>query len=370
MHSNRSQIIILFLLVLVALAISPARAGFSSIYAFGDGICTTDTNNTTQTQLYHGKRYCNGRVWIEVLSQWQGVAYQVSKNKSFFGHDSVKLINSVNAFVAPVDAATSLFIVWANNADFVEFINTAGNEPPYTANTPLGPWNSFINSAVSRHTQAITTLYNKGARVVVMPKAVNISSTPLYNLDEVTNTFLKNRVIQFNTAFDTAMIALAASKAGLVIHRPDTFTFLEQVLANSSAYGLIHPTGTNGAVFDFPNPSLATGTATNYVFWDDLNPTAKFQMQLADLVQQMISPAKVQSITSITSNVQITVANVPLGRAGVVEGCAALVPPWQTDAAINVPFSVGGSTTTAVTFPTAGTARFYRVGFPVAWTWP
>lgn len=370
MYSNRFKMAVRHLLLLFTLAPLKVEAGFSSIYAFGDGICTTNTNNTPLTQLYYGKRYCNGRVWIEVLAEWQGIPYEVSKNKSFFGHDSIALINSVNTFVAPPDAATSLFIVWVNNADFVEFINTNGNEPPYTASTPLGPWTSFINAAITRHTDAVTTLYSKGARVIVMPKAVNIGSTPFYNLNTATTAFLRDRVIQFNTAFDTAMVALETSNTGLVIYRPNMFTFFEEVLANPSAFGLINPEGTDGAVFDFPNPSLMTGTATNYIFWDDLHPTAKFQMQLADLVQKMISPVKVTNITRPGSDTQIIVANVPMGRAGEVQGSATLAPPWQTDSPILVPFSAGGSTTGSVTFPSVGTKRFYRVGFPLVWTWP
>jgi phospholipase/lecithinase/hemolysin len=342
---------------------------------FGDGVSTTTTNlppiNAPLSSFYFENTNCNGRVWVEVIAKWQGITYVSNKNKSYFGHDSQVLISSVNALAAPADNSTSLFVVWVNNADFVLFINTNGNTPPYSPSTPLAPWTNFITSAVERHSQAISILYEKGARVIVMPKAVNVLSAPRYkNLNSATKTFFRDRIMQFNTAFDAEMISLAASKEGLVIYRPDTFTFLEQAIANPSAYGLIHPTNTNGAINDLANPLLNTGTAPTYIFWDDINPTAKFQMLLADLAQQMISPVQVTNITRPGSNTQVTVANVPLGRAGVVQGSAALVPPWQADASINVPFSVGGSTTTSVAFPAVGTARFYRVGFPVVWTWP
>lgn len=355
------------ILLLVSLA-PKTFASFSSIYGFGDGISTTTTPTTPS--LYYGNRFCNGLVWVEVLAKWQGITYDSNKNMSFFGHDSQALLNSVAAFAAPADGTTALFVLWVNNADFVGFINTAGNAPPYSPSTPLTPWTNFITSAVARHTQAVTTLYDKGARVIVMPKAVNIGSTPFYSFNTATTTFLRDRVIQFNAAFDAAMVSLAASKAGLVIHRPDTFTFVEQAIATPSAFELIHPVGTGGAIFDIANPSLVSGTATNYIFWDDLHPTAKFQMMLADLAQQLLSPAKITNITRPGSDTQLTITNVPLGRAGVVKGCAELLPPWQTDAAVSVPFTAGASTTTSVTFPAVGTKRFYRVGFPVVWTWP
>lgn len=370
MQSKFFQTALGSVLLLLAFPASKAFASFSSIYVFGDGVSTTTTPTTSA--LYFENTFCNGRVWVEVLAKWQGITYEAEKNNSYFGHDSQALITSVNSFVTPADSATALYAVWVNSADFVGFINTVGNGPPYSSSTPLAPWTSFITSAVARHTQAVTTLYDKGARVIVMPNAVNVGSAPLYSMSAASNTFLKDRVIQFNSAFDAAMISLAASKPGLVIHRTDTFTFFEQAIANPGAFGLIHPPGTEGAIFDIqdPSPSLETGTATNYIFWDDLHPTAKFQMMLADLAQQMLSPIKITSITRLGSNTQITVANVPLGRAGEVQGSAALMPPWQTDASISVPFTVGGSTTSSVTFPAGGTKRFYRVGFPVVWTWP
>ncbi|OYV07059.1 MAG: hypothetical protein CFE26_03060, partial [Verrucomicrobiales bacterium VVV1] len=58
---------------------------FSSLYVFGDGVCTT-TDNASGANYFYGNRYCNGRVWVEVLAQWQGLAYDSAKNKSFFGN--------------------------------------------------------------------------------------------------------------------------------------------------------------------------------------------------------------------------------------------------------------------------------------------
>ena len=58
-----------------------AEAQFTSLYVFGDGMCTT-TNNGSGYAWYYGNRFCNGRVWVEVLSQWQGLTYNSNKNWS------------------------------------------------------------------------------------------------------------------------------------------------------------------------------------------------------------------------------------------------------------------------------------------------
>ena len=219
--------------------------------------------------------------------------------------------------------------------------------------------------------QAVTNLYNKCARSVVMPNAANIMAVPTYNKFALGDkTFVRDRVIQFNVAFETAMANLAASKSGLTIKRPDTFTFFEQVLANPGNYGLVNPYPLNSAVWDLPNPNKQYGPGINYVFWDDYHPTAAFQMHLAAFFQQIISPPKVNSIALSGGNVQLQVANIPLGRAGFVQGSANLQAPWQQDAAILESFVVGGNTPKTISFPASGTRRFYRVGFPVVWAWP
>jgi phospholipase/lecithinase/hemolysin len=365
MHNIKSRAALLLLaLLLVFLPLPQASASFTSLFVFGDGVCTT-TDNSPGSALYHGNRYCNGRVWVEVLAQWQGLAYEPAKNNSFFGHDSEALVNSVNAFVAPADVATALFVVWCNDADFVNFLNDLS--PPYGN---VSPWTSKIDAAIARHTSAVSTLYTKGVRTIVMPKAVNIVATPFYNeLAAADRTFVRLRVIDFNGKFETAMADLAATKPGLIIHRPDTFAFFEQVLANPGAFELVNPLPDNAAVLAPINHAL-TGPGASYIFWDDLHPTAKFQMHLAAFVQQIISPPKVNSVSLSGGNAQLQVANIPLGRGGVVQGSSNLQPPWSQDSAFTVPFVAGASTTSTVSFPASGPQRFYRVGFPVVWTWP
>lgn len=377
MHSKFFQTALGSVLLLLAFPASKAFASFSSIYVFGDGVSTTTTNlppiNAPSSVLYYQNTNCNGRVWVEVMSQWHGLAYDVSKNVSYFGQESVALLENVNSAGTFTDGATALVFVWCNNADFVEFYQ-AGNGPPYLPGD-IPEWTTFNNASITRHTQAITTLYNKGVRNLVMPNAVNIPATPDFIFPNNSDyEFFRDRIIEYNTSFENTIKAHAATLPGLLVHRPNTYAFFEQVRENPSAYGLINPPGDPGTktsnAIDSEEDLSFTGPGAQYIFWDYLHPTAKFQMQLAEFFQQIVSPIKITSITRPGSNTQITVANVPLGRAGEVQGSAALMPPWQTDASISVPFTVGGSTTSSVTFPAGGTKRFYRVGFPVVWTWP
>jgi hypothetical protein len=358
-----------FVCLLGAILATQATAGFTSIYAFGDGLCTT-TDTPSPSHLYYGGRRCNGKAWIETVSQWQGVTYDAAKNKSGFGNSSVVLKANATAFVQPGDAATSLFIVWSANADFVLF---ASDGTPW-ANSNIGSWNTKITQSINDHTTAINTLYNKGARLIIMPNAANVAAIPLYNTSKTATekSFFRDRVISFNSQFAAAMTTLAASKGDLKIIIPDVSTFFEQVQANPSLYGMVDPVPNNAAVIAFPGTASATAGSpgSNYIFWDSWHPTATFQMHLAAFIQQVISPLKVNSLSLSGGNVQIQVANVPLARAGSILGSANLQPPWVQDAAISAPFVAGGNTTKTFTFAASGPRRFYRVGFPVVWTWP
>ena len=101
-----------------------AFAAFTSLHVFGDGVCTTtNAHDSSLTNYYYGGRYSNGRVWVEVLAQRQGLLYEANNNWSYLGHDSTNLVNNVSNFVAPADVSTALFVVWANDADFVSFIS-------------------------------------------------------------------------------------------------------------------------------------------------------------------------------------------------------------------------------------------------------
>lgn len=355
-----------------ALTSQMGLAGFSYIYVFGDGVSNTNNVPTGSALNYYENRYCNGKVFVEVLSGWQGVTFDPTKNVSNFENDSFTLLASITSLnlsaLTPQQRADSLFIIWVNNADYVNF---TGVEPlPWTS--PV-PWSEMASDSILNHETAIASLYEKGARKIVMPNAVDIMNVPLFNAFRISNptdsALARQRIIAYNQQFKTAMNGAMVGKPGLQIILPDTFAFFEQVLANPGAFGMVNFNDLNAGGIDSEDPAL-NGAGAQYVFWDDYHPTAKFQIHLAAFIQQCISPIKVNSISRSSVSVQMQLANVPLGRVGSILGSPDLQPPWVQDVSINEPFVEGGSTTKTYTFPANGSKRFYRAAFPVVWTWP
>ena len=346
-------------ILLFGSAVFEAQAAFSSLYAFGDGVCTT-TNNTGGGSLYYGKRYTNGRVWIEVLAQRQGLNYESNKNWSYFGDYSSDLIANVNRFTAPPDANTALFVVWVNDADFVADITSRGPGQPEDMN--LAVWTAANNQSLTNHFNIITSLYAKGARTLVMPNAVDITKIPEYNgLSTSEKAFIRQRVIDFNTGFASVLNQVKVLHPDLTIYEPDIFSLVDNMVANPANYGLIKPT--TDAIDD--HCTDIKGRGTNYVFWDYMDPTAMVHLLIADVAQQLVSPPRINGITSFGGSNRLDIANVPIGRDGFVAGTTNLVTWSVTNSFTSV------NATQSIFVPANGPQGFYRLCFPPAvWTWP
>ena len=352
-----------------------AEAAFSSLYIFGDGVCTTTTTSNQPTAYYYGHRYCNGRVWVEVLAQRQGLTNNTvtnvdwsysSNNFSYFGQFSSNLVQNLNNFPAPTDASTALFVVWVCDADFVGFISSYGPKTPGDTNTTV--WTNAISLSLSNHFQALTNLYAKGARTLIMPNAVDITKVPEFSgLTSAEANFIRGMVIYFNTNFATLLNQATALLTNITIYSPDFFTLLNNMLANPGYYGLLNPYLGDYALLD-GYTSLSNGPGTTYVFWDWLEPTAKAHEVMADTAQQLISPVAISKLTSLNGSNRLDGANIPLGLNGSVVGSTNVVlslSNWPTVINVNSTNAVQ-----SIFVPASGSPQFYRLCFPFAWSWP
>ena len=342
-------------------AVFPAQAAFSNLYVFGDSISTT-TNNPATGPLYYGQRYSNGRVWVEVLAQRQGLTYNANQNWSYFSNTSTTLVANVSSFNAPSDASNALFVIWVNNSDLYY--------PALYDGSSMSQWTSAINQSQTNHYKAVTNLYAKGARTLIMPNVVDISTIPKFNTDANT-AFIHQECIDYNVAFSNTLNRIRASCPNLTLYTPDFFTLLTNLLAYPANYGVTNAllSGLSiDAVESIPSLTVTNNPGTNYIFWDNMDPTAKVHMWMANTVQQLISPVRISQITSLNGSNQLIMANVPIGQNGLVIGRTNLVlGNWTTNA--NANFN-SISATQSVFIKPSGPQWFYRLKFPYSWTWP
>lgn len=344
--------------------VQSAAAAFSSLYVFGDGVCTT-TDNVQSFPLstnYFGQRYCNGRVWVEVLAQRQGLSYDSNKNISYFGHDSFELVTNVNNFITPPAATNALFIVWANNADMYYSAFDDGVDPV--------KWAAKITGGQTNHFIALTNLYAKGARTLILPNTVDVSRLPSFNGYTAATNFIRQRCLEYNAAFSNTINQVRAACPNLKIIAPDIFTLLDNMLANSAQYGLTNKLQAGTSIDALSDNSLTdvslNGPGTNYIFWDYAHPTAKVQEIIADTVHQLLTPTRMRQLVPAAGNVRVDLVNVPIGLNGNIYTRTNLT---QTNWTLSQTFSSTNSNQ-SVLIPATATRQFYQVRFPFTWSWP
>ena len=350
-------------ILLFGSAVFPAQAAFTNLYVFADSISST-TNNTLGLSFYYGQRFSNGRVWVEVLAQRQGITYNSNQNWSYFGNTSTTLVANVSSFQAPSNASNTLFVIWVNNADLYY--------PAYNSGTSMSQWTNAINQSQTNHFKAVTNLYAKGARTLVMPNAVDISTIPFFNTS-VNANFIHLRCLDYNVAFSNTLNRIKASCPNLTLYSPDFFTLLSNILAYPASYGVTNALGDGLSIdaveaVNYGFPSAATnGFGTNFIFWDQRDPTAMVHAWMANTAQQLISPVRISKITAFNGSNRLDMANVPIGQSGLVIGRTNLIlGNWVT----NVNNFNSTNKTQTISVPASGPVWFYRLSFPYSWTWP
>src|SRR5665213_475392 len=374
------------------LFVLPAHAAFTSLYVFGDALSAT-TDNPDTGPYYYGQRYSNGRVWVEVLAQRQGLKFDDTKNDSYYDHNSAELVKELINFKAPQDVSTALFVVWVCNADTFDAAQNHDNSLQWTlANTV----------SQSNHLLIITALYAKGVRNLVLPNAVDISEIPAYNESNLAKV-MSAGCIAYNAALANTINQARLLFPDLNIYTPDYYTLLNNVLTNPDAYGLtndLYQKFSSDALSDPTIKSLTlNGAGTNYIFWDPQDPTAKLHEIMADVAQQIISPVQINGLTVFNGSNELDVVNMPVGLNGFVDGCTNLTQPnWTTvtniagtsplqslfvnAAPLPAPTAASGTggsgsidpnntnNVGGTYIPPFSPAQFYRLDFPYSWSWP
>ena len=87
-------------------------------------------------------------------------------------------------------------------------------------------------------------------------------------------------------------------------------------------------------------------------------------MHIADKAQQLLSPTRISDIISVSTSNQLSMADLPVGRDGVVEISTNFLS-WATAATITTT-----NLNQSVLVNAPGEHGFYRLRFPFLWSWP
>jgi phospholipase/lecithinase/hemolysin len=338
-----------------------AQAAFTSFHVFGDTLSAATTNSPIGPQ-YYGDRWSNGRVWVEVLAQRQGLTFNLAANtNAYFGNTSSNLFAETTAYTPPADASNALVVVWVNNADLYY---PALDSPP-----TIGRFTNVINVAITNQYRAITNLYAKGIRTLIMPNVVDISTVPQFNTYTAYTNLFHQMSTNYNAAFYAMLGKARTNYPSLNIIIPDFYSLLTNLLAQAANYGVTNALK-NGlsidALTELMTPSLTNGPGTNYIFWHPFNPTAKVHGLMASIAQQLISPVQISQLIPLAGSNRLDMVNIPIGLSGSVIVSTNLAQTNWTGVQ-----NISSTNATQTVFLTnSGPLQFYRLRFPYAWSWP
>jgi phospholipase/lecithinase/hemolysin len=262
---------------------------FSSLVVFGDSL--SDIGNIAQAPListpgpsYWNGRFSNGPVYAESLTTGLGLQTLVRSTSSGgndFAYGGAKTTGTSfpdNLFVQDVDDqvgqylssrtanATTLYVVFAGANDLLQ------GQTNMTV-----PVNSLQTS--------MNRLVTAGARNFLVFNLPPLGNTPRFNGSPTTLTQYNSRSQQFNTTLATMLNGVHSANPAVSIYQFDTTNLFSRTLADPKAFGLTNVTSSAA-------PGLSPGDTTyntsqivsnpnEYMFWDDVHPTAAVHAILA-----------------------------------------------------------------------------------------
>jgi phospholipase/lecithinase/hemolysin len=283
----------------ICAALISSASAITSLYVFGDSL--SDSGNIQQrTELlpgledptpgpyYFQGRFSNGLNFADRFSIGLGLGPIQSSfsGGNNFAHGGASttgtpfpnslvvqdLDDQVTAFLAAHTAlSTDLFVIFAGAGDVLDLIDSNGTD---------------VATPVANLRGSMLALANAGAREFLVMNLPSLGAVPRYNGNPAKSAAANSLSLQFNTALAGALDSLEAGNPALTIHRLDVADVFSDMLAQPASFGLTNvsssaaPGLTIGATTY--NTALIAPNANEYLFWDDLHPTATGHAILSD----------------------------------------------------------------------------------------
>jgi phospholipase/lecithinase/hemolysin len=300
MPSNASR----FSFTILALAAlhSTARAGsISAIYSFGDSLSDAGnayiaTGGAEPGAPYKNGEFSNGPVWVQDLAKSLGlppvtaslaggptgtdyaVGGAISGNLPFLSAGAGDLPSQLAAFHAtnPVANPNGLYTLWIGSNDLADILATA----PSTAQAALD-----VKAVITNIDTAIATLAGEGAKDFLVLTVPDLGKTPGAI---ATGPLGVAAASALSAEFDLGLESSLTGVPGVKVL--DTYSLIDTIVADPAAFGFT----------DVTDPCLtgevkyAGGTPCSnpnqYLFWDELHPTAAGHTIVADAAFQLLAP--------------------------------------------------------------------------------
>ena len=284
-------------LLLIGLIAASSTAGpFSQLVIFGDSL--SDVGNIAQASFdaypgpyYYNDRFSNGPVYAEALSIGLdlGPTVRSTAGGDNFAYGGAKTSGTggfEGLFIRDIDEQVDQFLATRTADPNALFVVFAGSNDLVGGQTNVSiPINSLAED--------IGRLITVGARNFLVPNLPLLGYTPRFNGNPTTLATYNTRSEQFNAALATMLDGLEMNNPVITMFRFDVAGLFAQALADPAAFGLTNVTNPAAPGLQPGDSSYDTSqiaeNPNEYMFWDDLHPTAAVHAILAERVLQVFA---------------------------------------------------------------------------------
>jgi len=283
-----------------------AAGPYDAIYAFGDSLSDVGNDYSLTGGLepasppYFNGQFSNGNVWLQTLAGELGVApLTASRNGgtdyAYGGAQSGSIASGSITYTANISDViggggqiaqfqaahatadpNALYTIWIGSNDIDHVIIADGASPTQAQ--------ALLIQTAANIDAAIEALAGEGARNFLLMSIPDLGKTPVAiaqgaptaSAASALAAELNGLVLAGNSTAGLQSLAQLAAGDGLTISVFDSYAFLDQILADPSAYGFS----------DVTDPCLVGTTVCSnpsaHLFWDAIHPTAPAHVLLGD----------------------------------------------------------------------------------------
>ena len=281
-------------------AVPAAAAPFTALYSFGDSLSDSgnvflSTGGAIPAPPYAAGRFSNGPNWVDDVSAGLHLGPSVpvlagGTNYAFGGAvtgpaipggstavpnilQQVGLFSFNTGGVAP---ASALYTVWIGANDVFAAVADL-----VSATLTFAQAQAAVALAAQTEALAIGALAAEGAQTFIVPLVPDLGKTPTVTDVPPLEPLATALAQTYNATLLAAVAALAATD-GITVHVVDTFTLIDNAVANPAAFGFTNVTD-RCYVGPLTGGGSVCATPGTYLFWDGEHPTAAGYAQVARL---------------------------------------------------------------------------------------
>jgi phospholipase/lecithinase/hemolysin len=234
-------------------------------------------------EYYYEDRFSNGPVFVEALSAGLGlgspVASSASGNVFAYGGAQTSGTGGLNGvFIRDIDEQVDQFLATRTADPNALFLVYAGSNDLVNGQTN-------VSIPIANLAEDIDRLATAGARNILVPNLPLLGHTPRFSNSPESFATYNERTVLFNTALSAMLDNIEAISPALSLFRLDVAALFSEAIAQPQDFGLVN-------VMSPAAPGLVPGASSynasqiapnshEYLFWDDLHPTATVHKILA-----------------------------------------------------------------------------------------